>query len=110
MANPYSNRIVAFIDILGFGSLIKTLGSDAGLRKKVHRALSEIRVFKDYSLSNATAQRNLEVSVFSDSIAISGEPGELTTIVSSAMGLQAKLLYLGIIVRGGISQGPTFHA
>jgi hypothetical protein len=44
MATPYSNRIVAFIDILDFSSLIKTLGGDAGLRKKVHRALSEIRV------------------------------------------------------------------
>lgn len=110
MPTPYSNRIVAFIDILGFGSLVKMLSSDTDLRKKIHRALSEIRDFKNYSLSNATAQRELEVSVFSDCIAISGEPGGLMTIVSSAMALQWKLLYLGILTRGGISSGKTFHA
>lgn len=110
MPTPYENRIVAFLDILGFSALVGQLASHPDLRKKVHRALSEIRGYKESSLRNETAQRTLEVSVFSDSIAISGAPDELTTIISSASHLQCQLLGLGILVRGGISIGPTFHA
>jgi hypothetical protein len=107
---PFSNRIVAFIDILGFRALVTQLAANPSLRKSVHRALAEIRVFKHASLRNETALRDLEVSVFSDSIAISGEPEKLTTIISTALGLQSKLLGLGILIRGGVSSGPTFHA
>ena len=110
MATPYANRVVAFIDILGFGALIGRIGEDPALRKKIHRALAEIRVFKHASLRNETAQRHLEVSVFSDSVALSGAPDDLGRVVSTALGLQSRLLGLGILVRGGISVGPTFHA
>lgn len=110
MPTPYSDRVVAFIDILGFRALVGRIDEDPVLRKKLHRALAEIRLFKDASLRNETAQRDLEMSVFSDSVAISGAPAHFGTVVSTALGLQSRLLGLGVLLRGGISVGPTFHA
>ena len=72
MSTAYGERIVAFIDILGFRELVRKIGDDDKLRKRLHHSLERIRSFKEYSLRNETAQKNLEVSVFSDSIAISG--------------------------------------
>jgi hypothetical protein len=70
MSTAYSERIVAFIDILGFRELVRKIGEDDKLRKRLHYSLERIRSFKEFSLRNETAQKNLEVSVFSDSIAI----------------------------------------
>lgn len=110
MSTAYSERIVAFIDILGFRELVRKIGEDDKVRKRLHSSLERIRSFKESSLRNETAQKNLEVSVFSDSIAISGTPDELGTVVWTALGLQANLLAMGVLVRGGIAKGRTFHA
>lgn len=106
----YSERIVAFLDILGFGALVRQLDSDPSLHSGLHRALSKIRVFKHSSLQQATAQSDLELSVFSDSIVISGTADNLHGVIFSAIHLQANLLEMGILVRGGISSGRTVHA
>lgn len=110
MSTGYSERIVAFIDILGFRELVRKIGEDDEMRKRLHYSLERMRGFKESSLRNETAQKNLEVSVFSDSIAISGTPDELGTVIWTALGLQANLLAMGVLVRGGIAQGRTFHA
>jgi hypothetical protein len=106
---PYSDRIVAFIDILGFAALVNKLGSDVNLRRQLHAALSRIGEIKQSSQRENTAQTNLQVSVFSDSIVISSEPDYLHGVLWSAIHLQCALLGLGVLVRGGISSGPTFH-
>lgn len=106
----YSERIVAFLDILGFGALVRQLDSDPSLHSELHRALSKIRVFKHSSLQQATAQSDLQVSVFSDSIVISGTADNLHGVIFSAIHLQANLLEMGILVRGGISSGRTVHS
>ena len=92
MTRPeYSDRIVAFIDVLGFGALVRQLDSDPSLHAKLHRALSKIRVFKDSSLRKGTAQSDLAVSVFSDSIVISGASDNLHGVIFSAIHLQCNL-------------------
>ena len=110
MSTGYSERIVAFMDILGFRELVRRIGEDDKLRKRLQHSLERIRFFKEASLRNETAQKNLEVSVFSDSIAISGPPDELHTVAWTALGLSANLLAMGVLVRGGIAKGRTFHA
>ena len=110
MLPEYSDRIVAFIDILGFGALVRRLDAEASLHAKLHSALSHIRVLKHSSLQPQTAQSELEVSVFSDSIVISGASDSLQSVVNSAIHLQSNLLEIGILVRGGISCGRTVHA
>jgi hypothetical protein len=106
----YSERNVAFIDILGFGALVRRLGTEPALHANLHHALARIRHYKDSSMQKDTVQSKLQVSVFSDSIVISGPSDDLHSVIWSAIHLQCDLLALGILVRGGISRGRTAHA
>lgn len=106
----YAERIVAFIDILGFSVLVRQIGEEPSLHVKLHHALTQIKQYKHNSLRGNTAQSELEVSVFSDSIVISGAFENINGIIWSVIHLQCQLLVLGILIRGGISSGRTFHA
>lgn len=107
----YKNKIVAFLDILGFESLIFSLSTQPELHKRINSALKVIKATRDSSLLENTAQRNLEVNQFSDSIAISSEPtmDGFISVIWACGWLQADLLYSGILTRGGISIGPLVH-
>ena len=105
----YENRIVAFIDILGFTNLISTLKDETDLHRKLYRALSFIHSYKNNTHNNDTIQSGLDISVFSDSIVISSSVNNLSSIIWTCGQLQAELLYLGILSRGGISEGLTVH-
>jgi hypothetical protein len=104
----YLNRVVAFIDVLGFESLVKKLDADSNLHQKLHCALKRIKSCKLYSLSNL-ASNGVEVSVFSDSIVISAKQDNYKMVIWTAIRLQCDLLALGILVRGGIACGKTVH-
>jgi hypothetical protein len=105
----YMERIVAFVDILGFGTLVSSLPSDPELHGRLHGALTYIKSYRESSQSVNSAQSNLEISVFSDSIAISSEPVGVFRVIWACGWLNAQLLYSGILTRGGISVGPTIH-
>lgn len=109
MQSIYAERIVAFIDILGFRALVRQLSGDSSRHTKIKQALTEIRSYKKLSVQKYTDQSKLEVSVFSDSIAISGSSDDIFDVIWSAIYLQCRLLALGILVRGGISRGQTVH-
>jgi len=108
----YKNRIVAFVDILGFKNLVLSLKNDPALHEKVYLALSKIKSVYTHSQSGHTAQSDLEVSIFSDSIVISSEMASISNIFSviwTCGWLQAQLFGISILTRGGISQGLTVH-
>ena len=105
----YTERIVAFIDILGFGALIAAFAGNPDLRNRVHYALTYIKSYRESSRTGITARSNLEISAFSDSIAISSEPRDAFYVIWACGWLHAHLLYSGILTRGGISIGPTTH-
>lgn len=105
----YDTRVVAFVDILGFESLIQHLENNEVLHRKVHGALKQIKNVKVLSLQSITAQNDLEVSVFSDSIAISAPKDNYHGVIWSSIHLQSTLLTLGILTRGGISCRKTVH-
>lgn len=105
----FDTRIVAFVDILGFGSLVQHLENDEVLHRKVYSALKRIKDVKASSLQGNTAQSELEVSVFSDSIAISATKDNYHSVIWSTIHLQSTLLTLGVLTRGGISCGKTVH-
>ena len=108
--NPeYEPRVVAFIDILGFRNLVSRLDSDDSLHTKLHSALSHIKKFGRLAGNENTAQKDLEASVFSDCIVISSEVGNHASVTWTCVGLQAELLGLGILTRGGISIGKMVH-
>jgi hypothetical protein len=106
---PYENRVVAFIDILGFRALIAKLPTDPVLHRLLHRALDQIKSYASAAGQKGTAQEKLESSVFSDSIVISGPEDALATVIWTCTMLQSKLLAGSILTRGGISFGPTHH-
>lgn len=106
---PYEDRVVAFIDILGFRALVARFSAEPVLHKQLHGALAKIKSIKSFSGDANTAQKELETSVFSDSIVISGAPSQLPVIIWTCVGLQAELLANGVLTRGGISIGRTYH-
>ncbi len=106
----YSEKIVAFVDILGFSNLIETIEEDRKLHERLHRALTHIRSYKDTSSSVDTAASDIEISVFSDCIVISSEPNKFHDVIWASGWLQAKLLGVGVLTRGGIAVGNTYHS
>lgn len=109
MTIPLNERIVAFIDILGFESLVRDLEKDERLHQRLQYALQDIKRVKISSLNENTAQKDLEVSVFSDCVAISAERDNYHGVIWTAIHLQSSLLVLGILTRGGISKGGLVH-
>ena len=105
----YSSRVVAFIDILGFRTLVQRLSVEPNLHDKLHSALSQISKYKEMSLAERFAHKETETSVFSDSIVISSQKENLFLVLWNCICLQAHLLTLGILTRGGISYGQTYH-
>jgi len=101
----YKDRIVAFIDILGFGTLVSSLEEQPELHERLHSALAQIKSYKLTSQLENTAHSDLDVSVFSDSIVMSAEDGNFGAIIWASGWLNAQLLGLGILTRGGISTG-----
>lgn len=106
----YQERIVAFIDILGFGALVKSLESNKALHELLFLSLNQIKSFKEQSEIHGTATSEFEVSCFSDSIVMSTNEYGLSSIVWACGWLQIQLLSNGILTRGGISKGKTLHA
>lgn len=73
-------------------------------------ALERIKSVERFKLApEKTAMSDLEVSVFSDSIVISSEMNKVISPMWAAGFLQADLLYMGILTRGGMAAGPTIH-
>ena len=98
-------RVIAFADILGFQALIRGLASDSSLHADVFRALQRIRFIRERQHGVGKTRNNLKVSIFSDSIAISGPPTAAATVVLTCGWLQSDLLYLEFLLRGGITVG-----
>jgi hypothetical protein len=105
----YEDRLVAFVDILGFSALVASLDTKPELHSRLHYALSYIKSYRESSQTPNTAHTSLEVSVFSDSIAITAEPLDTFSVLWACGWLQAQLLCSGILTRGGIAIGRTFH-
>ena len=61
----YEKRIVAFVDILGFSTMIEDSKADTPLRRKIKRAMEIIRRAAD------SEYEDKKVSTFSDSAVIS---------------------------------------
>ncbi|MBT1443080.1 hypothetical protein KJI95_00870 [Shewanella sp. JM162201] len=106
----YEEKLVAFVDILGFSSLIGKIEEDEKLHKVLHWALTHINSYKRTSEMENTAHSDLEVSVFSDCIVVTSDMNNFHALVWAVGWLQAQLLGGGILTRGGISIGKVHHS
>ncbi|MEP3228086.1 MAG: hypothetical protein ABJN61_11645 [Flavobacteriaceae bacterium] len=128
----YENRIVAFIDILGFKEIIKKSENDSEQLQTVYEALgflkkreipdkwnlklieieedAQKRGMRGFDISNRTS-----ASAFSDSIVISVQVDDenldesLSTLVANLSFVGSKLISDGILIRGGLTVGKIVH-
>jgi hypothetical protein len=116
MPATYQNRIVSFIDILGFANAIERSASDPALTDDIYAALrtapfsSPLHGPPNYptSMSHSSTVRSTN---FSDSIVISAERSiiGLVTVVEMSRAFSCVLLQLGMLARGGVACGQLIH-
>lgn len=102
----YEKRIVVFLDVLGFSSMIEESKADTLLRRKLKQVTELIR---NSAYSEGTGR---EVSTFSDSAVISyplNKYSSLFYLLIDIIHLQLNLGALGVLFRGGIVIGDCFH-
>jgi hypothetical protein len=108
----YEERIVTFIDILGFANIIKsTVTSDENL-EKLANALTSIHDYFNKLKSGYRDPLILQISQFSDSIVISismKESFDMLNIFKYLKTIQIHLISKGILLRGGIVKGKLIH-
>jgi hypothetical protein len=103
----YKEKIVAFIDILGFTNLInQTTEDDAKHIAFFNKHISHVlEILKDQY------DRMFSIKMFSDCICISCDDGpyELDCIVDEICFIQLYFSISGIFVRGGLSRGRHYE-
>ena len=112
----YEDRLVAFIDILGFKNMVEQSVVSESVLTKIHKAmqiiLNEKRFEEHFSDVGLSKTHHATVSTFSDSIVISyliGPYSGLLNILLDIIHLQLELAYIGILIRGGITIGKLYH-
>lgn len=118
------NRIVVFLDILGFKELVKELKDDDRIQNKIFNILKfnkfemdklawnkkrkELKDKFDFNISNI-ANVDYEITAFSDSIVLSSKPEEFKNLFIKVFEVIRELFLQGFLCRGGCSYGKVFH-
>lgn len=100
----YENRIVAFIDLLGFKEAVYTKQCE-----DIHRA---IECFHAVAKKKQTYTKTRHVTQFSDSIVISAlatEPSAVFFLLIDIQYMIGDLIQHGFLCRGGICLGDLLH-
>jgi len=114
----YENRVVAFVDILGWRSAIQKSASDSELTKKLGLTAEFLRSHTkliDWMAEQSPESKwpgDPQVSHFSDSILISRIADKTfshSDFVTSIRMLLQNLVQLGFLARGGVASGKLFH-
>ncbi|MBO0589259.1 hypothetical protein I2484_18360, partial [Sporosarcina sp. E16_8] len=109
----YENRLVAFIDILGFSALVQKSESDTLYAEKLYKALDNVQeAVKQNEIKQSTENSALEMAQFSDSLVVSLPYTNSASFFSFVMKLnliQKTLADEGILIRGGVSAGKLYH-
>ncbi|MBL7710224.1 MAG: hypothetical protein JNJ86_14205 [Chitinophagaceae bacterium] len=114
----YENRIVAFIDILGFAELVKQTVNDkepALAEQKLNALYYVVEYVTDFirlSRDEIGFEGDTKTTLFSDSIVISIDKANshgILAIFRALKKLQIHLIKDGILLRGGIVHGKLIH-
>lgn len=100
-------RVVAFIDILGFRELVRRMEREPELAESVHWALLGIRVKEEGIYRDD--ERHVEMTSFSDCTVFSATEGHETEILSRLTYLSRDLMTNGILCRGAVVLGKAHH-
>lgn len=128
----YEERMIAFVDILGFKTIIKESENNDQKLKIIYQALHFLKTREESKewdlrfieieedaqrkgLENFDITNNTNCSCFSDSIivsvAVDNERSNYiaSTLISHLAYIGAKLLSEGILIRGGLTIGKLLH-
>lgn len=110
----YSLRYVAFLDLLGFKTLVDQSDSNQEILDKINLALEYTAGIRqdNYEGAMSLAKIDKHVTVFSDSIVISYAttmPGGGFQVLMDLVYICNDLLGIGIPVRGGVTVGKLIH-
>jgi len=104
----YEERIVLFLDILGFKELIKKSVEDSEKFQKIQTCIKVIR--NVFNITQRTKERT--ITQFSDSLVVSfkiTEKGEVALLLNKTKELIRKLILKEIVCSGGIAKGKLIH-
>lgn len=103
----YSERYCAYIDILGFSSLISELDRGKVKVAEIHKVLSSVHAPPSIERQEA----DLKSQSISDAVALSAAAtaAGFDAICKAAEELSRRLLRQGYFARGGITKGNLYH-
>jgi hypothetical protein len=116
--NMYEDRVLAFIDVLGFSEMVKRTIKDGveveNETEKIGALFNDFQelVHRPVSSSNDSSQTSKIVNHFSDSIVISylkTEKSGIFHILVDILFLCATVLQRGFLLRGAIVCGKLYH-
>ncbi|MED3198991.1 hypothetical protein ACWKTL_14875 [Bacillus toyonensis] len=106
----YENRIIVFIDILGFKEHINKTQGNPEYFSKMRNTLNFISELKNPLWGGEENGR--QVTVFSDSIVISYPielEGSVYSLLLDVINIQLEMTNVGILMRGGLTFGDVCH-
>lgn len=105
-ATDYTERVVGFVDILGFGEAVRRADTNTALRGQLLTALRTIQ-----SAPNEIDDADLRVQTFSDSLILSAKSTYegLWRLLLLIKDLALQMLELGLLIRGGVTIGNIYH-
>lgn len=107
----YENRIIFFIDILGFKSLIDASIEEKNVFSLIMKAIGVFHHYK-HSVEYQKINKSKQITQFSDSVVISFKVEDESELFFTLLEMQhmiIDLLNIGILVRGGIGYGECVH-
>ncbi len=123
----FQQRFVAFVDVLGFSSIVQRMSSEDRLFTTVRDALKDVdrqsRNFQRYRREQKSKRdailregaaplvghSNLQMTAFSDCYVLS-EVSPAWHVLAAVQALATRFLVEGILTRGGVVHGKAYHS
>lgn len=109
MEHSYEERVVAFLDILGFEEHIKRSINDSNHLSKIFFAVHWLKEQQNVNGNDHIKELGRSITYFSDSLVVSYSTKNMQQILPDIMRIQLSLASFGLLLRGGIDIGMLYH-
>ena len=108
----YIQKVVAFLDIMGFKEIVEKSQLDDYSRMNLIKTLTDLQAQRFYGSIYLGKDNPKELISFSDSIVISYSvsKGTILDIIYDILWMQIELAQAGLLLRGGVTIGDVFHS
>ncbi len=106
--HAYEERVILFLDFLGFKEIIEQTEQDEELINRIARAIDHIKTVAEEEGLHETQQ----VTQFSDSLVVSyavHDPSAVFWLINNLGYCVVELAYQGFLLRGAVTVGPLLH-